>query len=82
MITNLTLTQEILIYVLGFFASLTIFKYAFKYKRANRFPRNGEDDHVLDMTIFSIVWMLTIPVLVVLVIFVLIYRFCKWYLEL
>jgi len=82
MIDNLTLIQGILMYILGFFISLTIFKIVFPYKQSNLFPRLGKDDHIFDMTLFALSWMLTIPIFIIIVIFVLIYRFCKWYLEL
>jgi len=82
MIDNLTLTQGILMYILGFFISLTIFKFMFAYKPNNLFPRVGREQHILDIVFFSLTWMLTIPIFIIIVIFVLIYRFCKWYLEL
>jgi hypothetical protein len=81
MITNLTLTQGILIYIVGFIFSLTIFKFVFPYKQSYSFARLGKDDHIFDITLFALTWMFTVPVLLIIGAFALIYKFCEWYLE-
>lgn len=79
MITDLTLTQGILIYIVGFIVSLTIFKFVFPYKLSR--ARLGKDDHIFDITLFALTWMFTVPVLLIIGTFALIYKFCEWYLE-
>ena len=78
----------ITIYIIGFFLTLTFFKYfgvkiGFDYdKKENEL--HGWDDwdsNEQAFTAFSIFWPIIIPMLLILGSFKMIFKFCKWYLK-
>jgi hypothetical protein len=76
------------IYIIGFFITLTFFKY-FGVKIGFDYTRNANDIDWYDdwssneqaFTAFSIFWPVIIPMLLVVGSFKLVFSFCKWYLN-
>jgi hypothetical protein len=74
--TDITILQWIIIYLVGFIITLAILKWL----NDNDGYFSYED--IAYTTVFSIVWPLTLLLLILGTVIWLIYKFCKWFLEL
>ena len=71
--TDMTILQWIIIYLVGFFITLTVFKWI---QKDERYFTNNE---MLWVSAFSITWIVTLPIIIVMLLIGIVSKFAEWF---